>query len=112
MMGNKLPAGSVIMCRLTAFVITEDDDIDYMGGGKMEMVGHADDQYSKVIDQKVKELHMERSQGFIRSVFRTLTGCQHKTRRRQVTGIPPMSVTFGSHTLASSATTPNQGNSV
>ena len=35
MVGNKLPAGSVIMCKLTAFVITEDGDINYREGGKM-----------------------------------------------------------------------------
>ena len=45
MADNKLPAESVIMCKLTAFVITEDGDIDYMGGGKMETAYHADNQY-------------------------------------------------------------------
>ena len=43
MTGNMLPAGSVIMCKLTAFVITEDGDIDYIRGVKMEMVYQADD---------------------------------------------------------------------
>ena len=38
MAGNNLLAGSVIMCKLTPFVIMKDGDIDYMGGGKMEMV--------------------------------------------------------------------------
>ena len=46
MAGNKLPAGSVIMCKVTTFVIMEDSDIDYMGGGKMEMVYKADDSTS------------------------------------------------------------------
>ena len=45
MAGNKLPAGSVIMCKLTAFVIMEHGDIYYIGGGKMDMVYQADDQY-------------------------------------------------------------------
>ena len=45
MAGNKLPAGSVIMCKLTAFVITGDGDIDYIGGGKMEMGYQAYDLY-------------------------------------------------------------------
>ena len=45
MAGNKLPAGSVIMCKLTAFVIMEDSDIDYIGRGKMEMVYQTNDQY-------------------------------------------------------------------
>ena len=44
MMGNRLPAGSVILCKLTPFVITEDGDIDYMGGGKMETLYWADDE--------------------------------------------------------------------
>ena len=46
MVGKKLPAGLVIMCKLTPFVIMEDGDIDYVGGGKMEMVCWADDEYS------------------------------------------------------------------
>ena len=47
---------------------------------------------------------MERSQGFITSVFRSLKGSRCKTRRKQVTGILPTLVTIGSHTLASPAT--------
>ena len=47
MAGNKLPAGSVIMCKLTAFVIMEDSDIDYTGRGKMKMVYQTNDQYFK-----------------------------------------------------------------
>ena len=38
MTGNRLPAGQVIMFKLTAFVIIKDSHIDYIGGGKMEMV--------------------------------------------------------------------------
>ena len=49
MAGNKLPAGSVIMCKLTAFVITENTDIDYIGGGKIE-VYQADNQYYEFLD--------------------------------------------------------------
>ena len=98
MAGNKLPAGSVIMCKLTAFFITEDSDIDYIGGGKMEMVYQADAQYFEFLNQQVKQLHVERSHGFIKSVFRALTCSRCKTRRKQVTGIPPMLVTIGPHT--------------
>ena len=43
---------------------------------------------------------MERSQGFITSVYRALTGSRCKTRRRQVNGIPPTPVTTESHTPA------------
>ena len=97
MAGNRLPAGSVIMCKLTPFVIMEDGDIDYVGGGKMEMFYQADDEYFEFLNQQVKELHIERSQGFIKSVFRALAGSRHKRRRKQVTGIPPTLVTIGSH---------------
>ena len=100
MAANKLPAGSVIMSKITAFVITEDSDIDYIAGGKMEIVYLADDWYFEFLNQQVKELHMERSQGFITCIFRALTSSRCKTRRRQVTGILPMPVTTGSHTPA------------
>ena len=102
MAGNKLPAESVIMCKLTAFVIMEDGDIDHLGGGKMETVYQANDWYVKFLDQQVNELHMQRSQEFITSVFRSLTGSRCKTRRKQVTGIPPMPVMIGSYTPATS----------
>ena len=106
MAGNKLLAGSVIMCKLTAFVIKEDSNIDYVGGGKMEMVYQEDDWYFKFLDQQVKELHIERSQGFITNIFRALTGNRCKTRRKQVTGIPPTLVTIGSHTPTTSINAP------
>ena len=107
MAGNRLPAGSVIMCKLTTFVITEDGDIDYVGGGKMEIVYQANDQYLEFLDQKVKDLHMERSQGFITSILRALTGILCKTRRKQVTGIPSTLLTIGSHTPATPIDAPS-----
>ena len=100
MVGNRLPVGSVIMCKLTPFFITKGGDVDYLGGDKMEMVYQADDRYFKFLDQQVKKLHMERSQGLITSVYRALTDSRCKTRRRQVTGIPPTLVTTESHTPA------------
>ena len=36
--GNKLPAGALIMCKITPFVITKDGDIDYLASGKMDNV--------------------------------------------------------------------------
>ena len=75
----------------------EDGDIDYIGGGKMEIVYQADDQYFEFLNQQVKELHVERSQGFIISIFRAITGSRCKTRRKQVTGILPTPVTTGSY---------------
>ena len=99
------PAGSVIMCKLTAFVITEDGDIAYWGEAKWKWSIHANNQYFE-FSQQEKGLHIQRSQLFIKSVFWALTGSQCKTRRRQVTGIPPTPVTIGSHTLGSPATAP------
>ena len=97
MAGNKLPAGPVIMCKLTAFAITEDSDIDCIGGGKMEMVYQASSQYFEFLNQQVKKLHMERSQGFSTNIFGALTGSRCKTRRKQVTSILSTPVTTGSH---------------
>ena len=34
--GNKLPAGAVVICKMTPFIITEEGNIDYLAGGKME----------------------------------------------------------------------------
>ena len=39
----------------------------------MEIVYQADEECFKFMDQQVKELHMEMSQGFITSVYRALT---------------------------------------
>ena len=103
---EQVACGSVTMCKLTLFVIMKDGDIDYMGGGKMEMVYQADDEYFEFLNQWVKELHMESSQGFITSTFRTLAGSRCKTRRRQVAGIPPTLVTREFHTLATLSDSP------
>ena len=43
---------------------------------------------------------MERNQGLITSMFTAMTGSRCKTRRKQVTGIPPTLVTIGTHTPA------------
>ena len=93
------------MCKLTPFVIMKDGD-NYVGGGKMVMVYQAADEYFEFLDQQVKELNMEGSQGFITSMFRALTGSRHKTRRRQVTGIPPTPMTTRLHTPATWSKTP------
>ena len=49
---------------------------------------------------------MERSQRFITSIIRALTGSRCKNRRKQVTSIPPTLVTIGSHTPATSIDAP------
>ena len=66
----------------------------------MQMVYWADNEYFKFLDQQVKEFHMERSQGFITSVYRALVGSRCKARRRQLTGILPTPVTMESCTSA------------
>ena len=43
---------------------------------------------------------MERSQGFITSIFRALTGSRCKTKRKQVTRIQPTPVTSETYTPA------------
>ena len=55
MVGNKLSAGSVIVCKFTPFVITEDGDINYVGGGKMETVYQTYDEYFEFLEKQVKE---------------------------------------------------------
>ena len=40
MVGNGLQVGSVIMCKLTPFVIMKDGDINYMGGIPYLYVSH------------------------------------------------------------------------
>ena len=92
--GNNLPAMAVIMCKMTPFVITEDGDTDNLAGRRMESVYQADDQYFKFFENQVRELHAERSQGIFASVFKTLIGRRHKTRRRQVMGLPPTPMTM------------------
>ena len=42
---NKLPVKAVIVCKMTPIVITEEGDIDYLAGGRMETVYQAGDQY-------------------------------------------------------------------
>ena len=92
MAGNRLPVGSLIMYKLTPFVITKMVTLT-----AWEMDYQADDEYFEFLDQHVKELHMERSQGFITSVYRALMGSRCMTRKREVTGIPPTPVTMELH---------------
>ena len=79
---------------ITPFIITE-GDINYFMSGKMETIYQADNQYFVFFEGQVRELQVERSKGFITSVSWAFMGSRHKTRRRQVTGIPPMPVTSG-----------------
>ena len=60
-MDNKLLAKSVMFCKMTPFIITEEGDIDNFTGGKMEAVYQADDQFFEFFEWQVKELQVERS---------------------------------------------------
>ena len=100
--GNNLLAKSVIFCKMTPFVITEEGNIDILIGGKMEVVYQADGQLFGFYKGQVKELQAERSQSIVTSVLWALMGSRYKTRR-QVTGILPMPVTAGSITPATAA---------
>ena len=59
--GNKLPAKSLMFCKMTPFGITEEGDINNFTGGKMETIYQADNQFFEFIEGQVKELHVERS---------------------------------------------------
>ena len=64
----------------------------------MDAIYQADNQYFDFLEEQIKELQAKKSQGIITSVFWTLTGSRHKSRRRQVTGIPPTAVAIGTAT--------------
>ena len=106
MAGKRLPVVSVIMCKLNPFGIMKDGDVNYVGDGEMEMIYWADDEFFEFLNQQVKELHMERSQGFITSMFRALTCSRCKTRKRQVTRIPPTPVPRELHIPATLSDSP------
>ena len=72
--------------------------MNYFTSGKMETVYQADNQCFEFFKGQVRELQVDKSQGFITSVFQALKVIRHKTRRRQVTGTPLMPVTSGSAT--------------
>ena len=72
--GNKLLAKAVIICKMTPFIFTEEGDIDYLAGSKMETVYQVDDQYFEFLEKLLSEVQAQRSQGIITSVFRVLMG--------------------------------------
>ena len=59
----------------------------------MENVYPTDERYFNFLEDQVKELKAEKNQSNSASMFQALTGSRHRTRRRQVTGIPPMPIT-------------------
>ena len=50
--GNKLPAKSVLFCKMMPFIITKDWDIDNFEGGKMDAIYQADDQYFDFFEEQ------------------------------------------------------------
>ena len=91
--GKKIPDRSVICCKKRAFIITKDADINKFVGEEMDVIYQADENVS-FFEAQVRELHAERDQSIITSNFKTLTGTRCKTKRRQVTGVPPMLITL------------------
>ena len=68
----------------------------------MGVVYQAADEDFNFYDTQVKELDAERDQSIITSMFKTLTCTRHKTKRRQITGVPPMPITLGATSPTSS----------
>ena len=65
--GNRLPAKSVLFCRMTPFIITEDGDIGNFAGGKVDPIYWAGDQYFDFYEEQTKELQVEKSQSIVTS---------------------------------------------
>ena len=107
MAGNKIPAKFIIFCKKRVFIITEDEDIDKIPGEEMGVIYEPSGEGFNFFKAQVRELNAERNQSILTSIFRTITGTRHKTRRRQVTGIPTMPITLGvaSPTVMPSAAT-------
>ena len=78
-----------------AFIITEDGDIDQFSSEGMGVIYQAADEDFNSLEAQVRELDAQRNQSVLTSIFRSLTGTKYKTRRRQVTSIPPMLITPG-----------------
>ena len=107
--GNRILATSVIFCKKRAFMITEDGDINKFAGEEMDVIYQAAYKDYNFFEAQVMELNAERNQSILTSIFKTITGMRHKTRRRQVTGIPPMLITLGAASptiIPSEAATP------
>ena len=61
----------------------------------MDVIYQASEKDFNFLEAQVRELDAERDQSIITIIFTTLTGTMCKTRRRQVTSIPPMLTTLG-----------------
>ena len=67
--GNKLPAKSILFCKMTSFIINMDGNIDKFKGGEMDAIYQADDQYFNFFEEQVRKLQAKKSQGIITSIF-------------------------------------------
>ena len=61
----------------------------------MDIIYQAADEDFNFFKAQLRKLDAERNESILTSIFRTITGIRHKTRRRQVTGIPPKPITLG-----------------
>ena len=61
----------------------------------MDVIYQTADQDFNFLENQVRDLNAESNQSIITSIFRTLTGTKHKTRRKKVTSIPPMPINLG-----------------
>ena len=62
--GNMLPKKSVLFCRMTPFIFTEDGNNDNLAGRKVDAIYQADDQYFDFFKEQVKELQAQKSQKY------------------------------------------------
>ena len=92
---NRIPANSITFCKSRAFIITDYGDINKFLGKEMNTICKASDEDLNLFKTQVRELNAERNESILTSIFRIITGTRHKTRRRQVTGIPPKPITPG-----------------
>ena len=60
--GNRLPAKSVLFCRMTPFIITEDGGIDNFTGGKVDIIYQADDQCFDFFKNRSKNYKLKKSE--------------------------------------------------
>ena len=58
----------------------------------MDVISQAAGKDFNFFKAQVRELDVERNLNTLTSLFRTITGTKHNTRRGQVTGIPPMPI--------------------
>ena len=61
----------------------------------MDVIYQAADENLNFFEADVRDLDAERNQSILTNIFRTITDTRCKTRRRQVSGIPPMPIILG-----------------